>query len=401
VYEMFRRMRPGVPLAMLHGGMKQMKRFEVFYTFGQCTAMVLFATDIAARGLDFPQVDWVVQADCPEDADAYIHRAGRTARFKSGMVAHLSAYTRCPTFSAKQHIQETPQVLHCISSTHSHGRVCLQRSAQGPLAQTRVAVMVCLLQSVPMLESFCAGGESLLFLMPSEEKGMLEALADKRVPVQRRSFSARKVLPVKGQLAALLAQHEELKQTAQAAFATYMRSVFLNPNKNIFDISQLDAQAYSSSLGLLTVPHQRAIKKMQKQARKIHQGSAEGCDNTAAESSGDDSESEHIAHPTSIAEAEPAAQDTGNSPPGDAADPATHKSQLLIAGDSEEELEDDGDLLTVRRRDVLSHVPSPGELLPSTRCAHCAALDFDTVDVLNMHPSMVLECVSSKPRCRV
>jgi len=39
--------------------------------------MVLFATDIAARGLDFPTVDWVVQVDCPEDVAAYIHRCGR------------------------------------------------------------------------------------------------------------------------------------------------------------------------------------------------------------------------------------------------------------------------------------------------------------------------------------
>ena len=46
---------------------------------------MLFATDVAGRGLDFPNVDWVVQMDCPEDLDSYIHRAGRTARFKSGM----------------------------------------------------------------------------------------------------------------------------------------------------------------------------------------------------------------------------------------------------------------------------------------------------------------------------
>lgn len=43
--------------------------------------MVLFATDIAARGLDFPTVDWVVQFDCPEDVPSYIHRVGRTARW--------------------------------------------------------------------------------------------------------------------------------------------------------------------------------------------------------------------------------------------------------------------------------------------------------------------------------
>jgi Helicase conserved C-terminal domain len=52
----------------------------------QAKAMVLFATDVAARGLDFPDVDWVVQADCPEDIASYIHRVGRTARFKSGAV---------------------------------------------------------------------------------------------------------------------------------------------------------------------------------------------------------------------------------------------------------------------------------------------------------------------------
>ena len=34
--------------------------------------------------VDFPAVNWVVQMDCPEDVNAYIHRAGRTARFKSG-----------------------------------------------------------------------------------------------------------------------------------------------------------------------------------------------------------------------------------------------------------------------------------------------------------------------------
>lgn len=44
---------------------------------------MLFATDVAARGLDFPRVDWVVQLDCPEDPAAYIHRVGRTARYRN------------------------------------------------------------------------------------------------------------------------------------------------------------------------------------------------------------------------------------------------------------------------------------------------------------------------------
>ena len=44
------------------------------------TKFVVFCTDVAARGLDIPEVDWIVQYDPPEDAKTYIHRVGRTAR---------------------------------------------------------------------------------------------------------------------------------------------------------------------------------------------------------------------------------------------------------------------------------------------------------------------------------
>ena len=61
--------------------MQQLKRMEMYNSFCRKESVVLFATDIAARGLDFPAVDWVFQLDCPEDANTYIHRAGRTARY--------------------------------------------------------------------------------------------------------------------------------------------------------------------------------------------------------------------------------------------------------------------------------------------------------------------------------
>ncbi|KAM0943806.1 putative RNA helicase [Dioscorea sansibarensis] len=82
VYEMFRKLRPGIPLKCLHGRMKQVVRMAIYSQFCEETS-VLFSTDVASRGLDFPAVDWVVQADCPEDIPAYIHRVGRTARFAS------------------------------------------------------------------------------------------------------------------------------------------------------------------------------------------------------------------------------------------------------------------------------------------------------------------------------
>lgn len=85
----FRRLRPGIPLMCLHGQVKQRRRMHIYSDFVNKPAAVLFATDIAARGLDFPSVDWVVQVDCPENADAYIHRVGRTARYRKGGKALL------------------------------------------------------------------------------------------------------------------------------------------------------------------------------------------------------------------------------------------------------------------------------------------------------------------------
>ncbi|XP_015115282.1 probable ATP-dependent RNA helicase DDX10 [Diachasma alloeum] len=83
-YEVLCRMRPGISLMALYGGLHQLKRTGIYEAFSKKQNAVLFATDIAARGLDFPGVNWVVQMDCPEDVNAYIHRAGRTARFLNG-----------------------------------------------------------------------------------------------------------------------------------------------------------------------------------------------------------------------------------------------------------------------------------------------------------------------------
>eukprot|EP00127_Corallochytrium_limacisporum_P004020 Clim_evm69s156 gene=Clim_evmTU69s156 len=81
VFEALRKLRPGIPLMHLHGKQKQNTRVAIYDEFTRKNHAALFATDIAARGLDFPEVHWVVQMDCPDNVETYIHRVGRTARF--------------------------------------------------------------------------------------------------------------------------------------------------------------------------------------------------------------------------------------------------------------------------------------------------------------------------------
>lgn len=71
--EVFFKMTPGVPLMRLHGKMKQHQRMATYDEFCRKDRALLLATDLVARGMDFPNVDWVVQLDCPESVDEYIH----------------------------------------------------------------------------------------------------------------------------------------------------------------------------------------------------------------------------------------------------------------------------------------------------------------------------------------
>ncbi|KAL4068333.1 P-loop containing nucleoside triphosphate hydrolase protein [Scleroderma yunnanense] len=69
-----------VPVLDLHGKQKQQKRTNTFFEFVNAETGILLCTNVAARGLDIPRVDWIIQYDPPDDPRDYIHRVGRTAR---------------------------------------------------------------------------------------------------------------------------------------------------------------------------------------------------------------------------------------------------------------------------------------------------------------------------------
>ena len=69
-----------VPVLSITGEYKQQKRSTTFMEFCSLEQGILLCTDVAQRGLDIPNVDWVIQYDPPHDPEEYLHRVGRTAR---------------------------------------------------------------------------------------------------------------------------------------------------------------------------------------------------------------------------------------------------------------------------------------------------------------------------------
>ena len=196
LYEALRHLQPGLPLLHLLGRQKQTARLDITTRFSSSKNACLLATDVAARGLDFPAVDWVVQVDCPEDADTYIHRVGRTARYE-----------------------------------HK--------------------------------------GRAVLFLDPSEEDGMLKALEKKKVAVEKINVRQKKMQnTIKNQLQNMCFKDPELKYLGQKCFVSYVRSVYVQRDKDIFKIKELDLESYASSLGLPGTPNVKFVKGQDAKTRK-------------------------------------------------------------------------------------------------------------------------------------
>ncbi len=72
--------RIGIDTLSMHGGKDQEDRMEVMNAFKEGKARILVTTDVSARGIHIPNVDYVVNYDLPEVPENYVHRVGRTGR---------------------------------------------------------------------------------------------------------------------------------------------------------------------------------------------------------------------------------------------------------------------------------------------------------------------------------
>lgn len=183
----------------LHGKQKQGARLEIFQRFSSSPNALLICTDVASRGLDFPAVDWVVQLDCPEDVDMYIHRVGRTARYQ-------------------------------------------------------------------------AEGKGLCLLLPSEEEGMKRRWADKGIEVSRIKIKESKMGQLQQQMQGFAFREPEIKYLGQRAFISYLKSIHLQRDKTVFDLSALPIEAYAASLGLPGAPQVKFVTQANREKNKRRAG---------------------------------------------------------------------------------------------------------------------------------
>ena len=72
--------RVDIKTVTIHGDKEQKDRLDVMTLFKSGEVKVLIATDVSARGIDIPDVDYVINYDLPDVAENYVHRVGRTGR---------------------------------------------------------------------------------------------------------------------------------------------------------------------------------------------------------------------------------------------------------------------------------------------------------------------------------
>ena len=193
-YEAFRHLKPGLPLILLTGKQKENTRFAASADFSTKERAALFTTDVCARGIDFPAVNWVIQYDCPFSTDTYIHRVGRTARY-------------------------------------------------------------------------FAKGKSLLFLLPSE-KNFVKKLLECKVNVQKQKIAGSQLIDIKAELVSILAKFPDCRQLAIKAFITYLQSIQIHQDGEIFQLEPIIAAKddFAASFGLLQTP---VISLTDKKKKKV------------------------------------------------------------------------------------------------------------------------------------
>lgn len=105
--------RVNIATQTIHGDKEQQDRLQVLNQFRDGALKVLIATDVSARGIDIPNVDFVINYDLPDVAENYVHRVGRTGRGtqKGQAISFCSPEERPVLAEIEQYLSKTVAVL--------------------------------------------------------------------------------------------------------------------------------------------------------------------------------------------------------------------------------------------------------------------------------------------------
>lgn len=158
--------------------------------------------------------------------------------------------------------------------------------------------------------------------------------------------NAEKLQNVQQKLESFLAQEKEQKERAQRCFVSYLRSIYLMKNKEVFDVFQLQIEEYAQSLGLAVAPRVRFLSKaLLQKTEKTEQ---------AVEEQSEEEELRSFQAQLKGTEKESSGSEMGSDEEQSCDEEQAHGSLGQLQGAEDEDDLRDVDLLTVKRRDVFS-----------------------------------------------
>lgn len=192
----------------LHGNLPQVERTKTFTEFKKSSSGILMCTDVAARGLDFPAVNLIVQFDPPGEVADYVHRVGRTGRIgqQGEAVLFLQGYE-----------------WEYVEKLRAAG------------ADVHDASLAPLLKALPVLREIPEA---------NSRWGMRETTSNDQAEAMQ------------GRVEAAVASRAELKELAEAAFLAFTRAYAAFPRslRHIFHVKQLHLGHVACSFGLKGQP---------------------------------------------------------------------------------------------------------------------------------------------------
>lgn len=265
LFELFTRLKPGPAVFEFHGKMSLTKRLVIYNAFlEKQKAACLLSTDVASRGVDFPEVDWVVQLDCPDSVDTYVHRVGRTARYDR---AGESLLFLLP--SERKFLDRLAVGKGIVEA----GKELTADHASGKKSEDKVDNSA----AVEKKNSSAEGSPTSAEGSPTTKKaassssdggGGGDSTTSSTQNIKEMRIKDSRLINIHSQAQSILSSLPAIRHLASKCFVSYCKSYHLMPDKEVFgDIQKLPLAEFADSLGLGVTPVLELGKMVERKAK--------------------------------------------------------------------------------------------------------------------------------------